>query len=126
MFQNRSDAFEPRISSITAHLHAIEKEIGALGKSAGRRTTAGASAAGNQIVDTLGPILNEIVGRFRRGQRVAIDEGANFGTDAIQMGVKAGGDALGRIATQAKQRPLATLAVAIGVGILIGVVGRRG
>jgi len=35
------------------------------------------------------------------------------------------GDALDRIAGQAKQRPLLTLAVAIGVGILIGAAGRR-
>jgi hypothetical protein len=126
MFQNRSDAFEPRISSIAGHLRAIEKEIGALGISAGRRTSAGASGAGNQIVETLGPILNDILDRFRRGQRVAIDEGVSFGNEAVKLGVRAGSDAFGRIATQAKQRPLATLAVAIGVGILIGVVSRRG
>ena len=38
---------------------------------------------------------------------------------------KVGGDALNRIAIQTKQRPLVTLAVAIGVGILIGTVARR-
>jgi hypothetical protein len=34
---------------------------------------AGASAAGSQIADAIGPILNEIVDRFGRGQRVAVD-----------------------------------------------------
>ena len=41
------------------------------------------------------------------------------------MGGRVGNDALERIATQAKERPLLTLAVAIGIGVLIGAAGRR-
>jgi ElaB/YqjD/DUF883 family membrane-anchored ribosome-binding protein len=77
---------------------------------------AGASAAGSQIADAIGPILNGIVDRFDRGQRVAVDQALSFGNEAI---------ALERIATQAKNRPMATLAVAIGVGLLIGFAVRR-
>ena len=40
------------------------------------------------------------------------------------MGAKIGSDAIGQAATQAKKRPLITLAVAVGVGILIGMAGR--
>jgi hypothetical protein len=60
-----------------------------------------------------------------RGQRVAVDEAANFGNEAIKIGSRNGNDALERIATQAKRRPMVTRAVAIGVGILIGVAVRR-
>ena len=96
-----------------------------LGKSAGRRASSSVSAAGNQIVEAIWPILNEIGNSFRRGQRVAVDEAASFGNEAIKRGAKMGSDALGQIADQARRRPLFTLAVAIGVGVLIGAVARR-
>jgi hypothetical protein len=125
MFQHRSREFDPRISAIAGHLRAIEKELGGIGQSAGRRASAGASAAGNQIADAIGPILQEIVDRFGEGKRLGVDEVARVGNEAVKIGASVGSDALERIATQAKNRPLVTLAVAIGVGILIGMAGRR-
>jgi predicted NAD/FAD-dependent oxidoreductase len=80
MFQHRSKDFDPRISAIARHLRAIEKELGGIGQSAGRRASTRASEAGAQIADAIGPILNEIVHRFGRGQRVAVDEPANWVT----------------------------------------------
>ena len=125
MFQNRPKEFDPRVSVIAGHLRAIEKELGAIGQGAGRRAAASASAAGNQIADAIVPILNEIIDRFGRGGRLGVDEAANFGTEAVKIGARVGGDALNRIATQTKKRPLVTLTVAMGVGILIGIAGRR-
>jgi hypothetical protein len=46
MCHHRSTEFDPRISAIASHLRAIEKELGGIGKSASRRASAGASAAG--------------------------------------------------------------------------------
>jgi len=125
MFQHRASQFDPRVAAIAGHLRAIEKELGSLGKSAGRRASSGASSAGNQIVEAIWPILSEIGDSFRRGQRVAVDEAASFGSEALNRGAKLGGDALGQMADQARRRPLVTLAVAIGVGVLIGAVARR-
>jgi ElaB/YqjD/DUF883 family membrane-anchored ribosome-binding protein len=125
MFAHRASDFDPRVAAIAGHLRAIESELGALGKSAGRRASSGVSAAGNQIVEAIWPILNEIGDSFRRGQRVAVDEAASFGNEAVKRGARMGSDALGQIADQAKRRPLITLAVAIGVGVLIGAVVRR-
>jgi hypothetical protein len=125
MFYNRSSEFDPRISAIAGHLRAIESELGAMGKSASRRASAGASATGNQIAEAIGPILNDLVERFRRGQRSAVDEAGSFGNEAVKMGAKVGNDVLERIAAQAKYRPLATLAVAIGVGVLVGIASHR-
>jgi hypothetical protein len=125
MFHHRSTAFDPRLSAIAGHLRAIEKELGGLGKSASRRATAGASAAGSQIADAIGPILNEIVDHVGRGQRAAVDQTWSFGNDALNVGADVGNNALERIATSAKNRPLSTLAVAIGVGLLIGFAVRR-
>ena len=69
--------------------------------------------------------MNEVGDSFRRGQRVAVDEAASFGNEAVKRGAQMGSDALGQIADQARRRPLITLAVAIGVGVLIGAVARR-
>jgi ElaB/YqjD/DUF883 family membrane-anchored ribosome-binding protein len=125
MFQHRASEFDPRVAAIAGHLRAIEKELGALGKSAGRRASSGVSAAGSQIAEAIWPVLNEIGDSFRRGQRVAVDEAASFGNEAVKRGARIGSDALGQIADQARRRPLFTLAVAIGVGVLIGAVARR-
>ena len=125
MFQHRASEFDPRVSAIAGHLRAIEKELGGIGRSASRNASANASTAGKQIAEAIWPILNDIVDRFGRGQRAAVDEAASWGNEAVKIGARAGNDALGRIATQAKTRPLAAFAVAIGVGILIGVAVRR-
>jgi len=92
MFHHRSTEFEPRISAIAGHLRAIEKELGGMGKSAGRRASSSASAAGNQIADAIGPILSEIVDRFRRGQSLAVDEATSFGNEAVKTGARLGNE----------------------------------
>jgi ElaB/YqjD/DUF883 family membrane-anchored ribosome-binding protein len=125
MFQHRRSEFDPRVSAIVDHLQAIERELGKIGRSAGRSASANVSAAGNQIADAMGPILADLGERFRRGQRWTVDEAASMGNEAVKMGARVGSDALDRIADQAKRRPLVTLAVAIGVGVLIGFAGRR-
>jgi hypothetical protein len=125
MFHYRSNQLDPRLAAIAGHLRAIEKDLAILGRRAGQGASDRASAASDQIADVLGPILSDIGDRFRRGQRVAVDEVATLGNDAVRFGAKMGNDALERIADQAKQRPLVTLAVAIGIGVLIGFAGRR-
>lgn len=126
MFQPRStDFLDPRLTAVVNHLRAIERELGDMGRKTGRRASANAAAAGDQIADAIGPILSDVVGRFRRGQRTAFDEAASLGDEAVKIGTRLGSDALGRITGQARQRPLLTLAVAIGVGILIGAAARR-
>jgi ElaB/YqjD/DUF883 family membrane-anchored ribosome-binding protein len=126
MFQPRSRDFsDPRVNAIVDHLRAVEGELAAIGRKAGRRTSASAAAIGDQIADAITPVLNDIIDRFWRGQRAAVGGAANLGDQAVKIGTRVGSDALGRISNQAKERPLLTLAVAIGVGILIGAAGRR-
>jgi hypothetical protein len=125
MFHYRSNQLDPRLAAIAGHLRAIEKDLGILGRRAGQGAADRASATSDQIADVFGPIISDIGDRFRRGQRVAVDEAANFGNEAVRIGARVGNDAIERIAGQAKQRPLFTLAVAIGIGALIGFVARR-
>ena len=125
MFQHRATQFDPRVSAIAGHLRAIEKELGGIGRSASRNASASASTEGNQIAEAIWPMLNDIIDRFGRGQHAAVEEAASFGNEAVKTSARIGNDALGQIATHAKTRPLAAFAVAIGVGILIGVAVRR-
>ena len=79
MFHHRSTEFDPRVSVIAGHLRAIEKELGGIGRSASRNASASASTAGNQIAEVIWPILNDLVDRFGRGQRAAVDGGDQLG-----------------------------------------------
>jgi ElaB/YqjD/DUF883 family membrane-anchored ribosome-binding protein len=120
MFHQRSSAFAPNISALEGRLHAIEKELEKIGRIASRRASAGVSAAGDNIGDAIASAVTEIVDRFRSGRRLAGDEAVRFGNEAAKFGAKVGNDALERVASEVEHRPLVTLAVAIGVGILIG------
>jgi hypothetical protein len=120
MFHQRSSAFAPNISALEGRLHAIEKELEKIGRIASRRASAGVSAAGDNIGDAIASAVTEIVDRFRSGRRLAGDEAVRFGNEAAKFGAKVGNDALQRVASEVEHRPLVTLAVAIGIGILIG------
>ena len=123
MFHRRSPALATHISAIEGHLRAIEKELERFGRKAGRH--AHLSAAGDQISDAITPILSEIVERYRSGRRLAGEETARFGNEAVKISGGISTNALHRIATEVERRPVVTLAVAIGIGILIGIAGRR-
>jgi hypothetical protein len=115
----------PELSSIEGRLRAIEGDLARYGRKAGRRASSGISAAGEQIGESLSPILSEIADRLRDGGRYAGDEAARFGNEAVKIGARVGNQALSRVAEEVERRPLVTLAVAIGVGVLIGMAGRR-
>ena len=123
LFHQRSAAFAPDIPAIEDRLRALEGEIERIGRRAGRRASAGVSAAGDRLGDVLASGVTEIVERFRSGRRLAGDEAVRFGNEAAKYGAKLGNDAMHRMASEVEHRPLVTLAVAVGVGILIGMVG---
>jgi ElaB/YqjD/DUF883 family membrane-anchored ribosome-binding protein len=124
MFQHRSRDFDPRVSAIVDHLRGIQDQLGKIGRDAGRRGADNAAAAGNQIAEAMTPILNDIAGRFRRGQRAAVEGASGLGDQAVRVSSKVGNQAVAQLTDQAQQRPLVMLAVAIGIGILIGAAGR--
>jgi ElaB/YqjD/DUF883 family membrane-anchored ribosome-binding protein len=123
MFHPRPSAFAANVSALEGRLRALEHELERIGRSAGRHTAAGMSAAGDHVGDAIGSALTEIVDRFRSGRRMAGDEAARIGNEAAKFGAKLSNSALHRMASEVERRPLVTLAVAVGVGILIGVAG---
>jgi ElaB/YqjD/DUF883 family membrane-anchored ribosome-binding protein len=120
MFHRHSSA-----AAIEGHLRAIQNELGRIGRNAGQHGSARASAVGEQIGDAITPILNEIADRLRSGRRLAADEAARLGNEAVKIGGQFGNEAMDRIATEVEHRPFITLALAVGVGILIGIAGSR-
>jgi ElaB/YqjD/DUF883 family membrane-anchored ribosome-binding protein len=122
MFQYRSSAFGPSVAAIQKHLGAVEKELEKIGRIAGDRTSAAAATASDQIGDAISTILNEMVERFRQGRQAAGDQAGRLSDQALNLGAKYGSDALQRAASEVEERPLVTVAIALGIGILIGAV----
>ena len=120
MFQYRKSNFAPSVAAIQKHLGAVETELEKIGRIAGRQTSDAAAAASDQIGDAISTIMSEMVDRFRKGGQVAGDQAGRLSNQALDLGAKYGNDALARVASQAEERPLLTVGVALGIGILIG------
>jgi ElaB/YqjD/DUF883 family membrane-anchored ribosome-binding protein len=92
-----SRAMLPNVREIERRLRSLEQQLERVG---GRTSGAGAAIA---------PVLSSIADRFRGGAHSMSDEAAKLGNDALR-----------RLSNEVEHRPLVTLAVAIGVGILVG------
>jgi hypothetical protein len=124
MFQQASSAFAPQMRAIQDHLRGIENELERVGRKASKSASNGMTQVSDQLTETIASGLNDIVERFQRGRRVAQTEAARFGTEAARLGTEYGTSAVRRISSEVEYRPLAALAVALGVGILIGLASR--
>jgi ElaB/YqjD/DUF883 family membrane-anchored ribosome-binding protein len=120
MFQYRKSDFAPSVAAIQKHLGAVEKELERIGRIAGRQTSTAAANASEQIGDAISTIMSDMVERLRKGGQAAGDQAGRFGNQALDLGAKYGNDALERVAGHAEERPLLTVGVALGIGILIG------
>lgn len=120
MFQHRSSSFGPSVTAIQKHLGAVEKELENLGRVASRRTSVAASAASEQVGDAVSSIMSDMIDRFRQGGQAAGDRAARLGSRALSLGGRYGNDALDRVSAEVEDRPLITVGVALGIGILIG------
>ena len=121
MFQHRASDFSPSVAAIQKHLGAVVKELEKIGRMGGRQTTEAVATASDQISDAISTILGEMVDRFRKGRQAAGDQAGRLGNqEALDLGTKYGSNALQRVASEAEHRPLITVGVALGIGILIG------
>ncbi len=66
-------------------------------------------------------MLSNLAGRFAGSAGSVSDEAVNFGNEATKFG----NVALRRLSQEVEHRPLVTLAVAIGVGVLLGAISHR-
>jgi ElaB/YqjD/DUF883 family membrane-anchored ribosome-binding protein len=129
--------------AISADIGEIDRRLRALEKTltrAGGRASASAGEAADRLGETVANALSTIADRFRNGAGSLGDEAAKFGGEAAKLGAKYGvkygneafrlgtrygNDAMHRLADEVERRPLVTLAVAVGVGILVGLASHR-
>jgi ElaB/YqjD/DUF883 family membrane-anchored ribosome-binding protein len=108
---------------MSANLGEIERRLRSLEhrlKQAGVRVSAKADHTADHLGDAIASVLSSIADRFRGDAGSMIDP-AKIGTAAA----KVGNDALRRLSREVEYRPLATLAIAVCMGILVGLAIHR-
>jgi len=107
------------LSSVDRRVQDLEKRLARLTSTAGRASSnisSNVSEATERLGDTLVSALADISDRFRGGARSVGDEAARLRRDAGRLS----SEALDRLSTEVEQRPLVMLAIAAGIGLLIG------
>ncbi len=115
----------PRFSQLTsAQTDEIERRLNALEKRLNEIGTR-FSTNSRDIVGDLGNVIASALSnwaeRFRQGASTVGDQSAALGKDAARLGTMA----IDRIGEESRQRPLIAIAVALGVGILLGIALRK-
>ena len=111
-----SRAMPANIGEIERRLRSLEQRL----ERTGGRVSAGAEHTADHLGEAIASALSRIADRFRGN--------AGSMTDATKIGAaaaKLGNDALRRLSREVQHRPLVTLAVAVGVGILMGLANHR-
>ena len=110
-----SHAISAEIGNIDQRLRSLERRL----ERAGGRSAANAAQAADRVGETIG-----MVDRLQGRANSVRDEVAKIGSEtAAKIGGEAarlGNHALRRLSNEVEHRPLVMLAVAVGVGILVG------
>ena len=108
--------------AISADLGAIDRRLRSLERSLERVVS---PSIAWQSVDRVGEAVASALGsaadRFREGADAVTDEAAKFGSEATKLG----NTALRRLAEEVARRPFSALILAVGLGFLVGALGRR-
>jgi ElaB/YqjD/DUF883 family membrane-anchored ribosome-binding protein len=104
------------VGEIERRLRALEKNL----EKIGARNFSNARDTADGLTDAVASALFGWADRFRQGASAVSDQSSAFSKDAARYG----NAALTRISDQTEQRPLIGLAVAFGVGVLIGMAAR--
>ncbi len=102
---------------IERRLRSVEQRL----ERVGGRASASTTQTADHVGETIASALSGIADRFRGGTNSMSDEAAKFGSEAAKLG----NNALHRLSKEVEHRPIVTLAIAVGVGILVGLARRR-
>jgi ElaB/YqjD/DUF883 family membrane-anchored ribosome-binding protein len=109
----------PYTQAISSEVGDIERRIQALQRSLeklGTRASSNARNSADGLGEAIASALSSWADRFRQGASSFSDQSTHFAEDAARYGTAA----LDRISSETEQRPLFAVAVALGVGLLIG------
>jgi ElaB/YqjD/DUF883 family membrane-anchored ribosome-binding protein len=112
-----SRAVSANVGEIERRLRSLEQRLARTGG----RASANAAQTADHLGEAIAAALSSIAERFRGDAGAVTDEAARIGNAAAKLG----NDALNRLSKEVEHRPLVTLAVAIGVGILVGLASHR-
>ncbi|HYZ44808.1 MAG TPA: hypothetical protein VE667_08110 [Xanthobacteraceae bacterium] len=118
-----SRAVSADLGDIEQRLHALERRLQAVGG----RSAAGAAQAVDHVGDVIASTLSSVADVLRGRANSMGHDVAKIRGEAAKLGDRA----LRRLTDEVEHRPLITLAVAVAVGILVGLasyqsVGRSG
>jgi ElaB/YqjD/DUF883 family membrane-anchored ribosome-binding protein len=105
-------ALSSEVGEIERRLRILERSIEKLGA----RASSNARDTADGLGEAVASALSSWVERFRQSASSLGDESAALGKDAARYGTAA----LNQISNETEQRPFIAVAVALGVGILIG------
>jgi ElaB/YqjD/DUF883 family membrane-anchored ribosome-binding protein len=105
-----------QVGDIEHRLQAIQRGLEKLGG----RAASSARDSADGLSEAVASALSNWADRFRQGTSSLGDQSAAFGKDATRYGTTM----LRQVSKKAEERPLITIAVALGVGILIGMATR--
>jgi len=101
-------SLEKRLAQLTSR-DTIRSTVSSATNQVGSAVTKASNHVGEMVADTLTEVATKI-----RGGATSVTGAARVGTGAIQ-----------RIGTELERRPLMTVAIALGIGFLAGLAGRR-
>jgi ElaB/YqjD/DUF883 family membrane-anchored ribosome-binding protein len=111
-------AISSEVGDIERRLQVLQSGIEKLGT----RASSNARDTANGLSDAVASALSSWADRFRHSASSLGDRSATFGKDAARHGTAA----LSQIfSKEAEQRPLVAIAVALGIGVLIGTAMRN-
>src|SRR5262245_20453185 len=102
------------VGDIERRLRSIERRL----ERAGGRASASATQTADHVGDVIASALSGIAERFR-------GDAGGMADEAAKLGGQVGNNALHRVPKEVEHRPLVTLAVASGVGVLVGLASHR-
>jgi ElaB/YqjD/DUF883 family membrane-anchored ribosome-binding protein len=112
-----SRAIAAEVGDIERRLRSLEKNL----EKIGARASSQAKDTAESLSEAIGSALSGWSDRFRQSANSFGDQSASIGKDAAKFG----NIALRRVSAETEQHPLFALAVAVGVGVLIGIASRR-
>jgi hypothetical protein len=112
-----SQSISAEVGEIGRRLQALEKRLNIAGTSA----STNARGAAENLGDTIASALSGWADRFRQEASTVGDQSTAIGREATKLGAVT----MNRIADETGRRPLFALAVAVAVGILIGMAVRN-
>jgi ElaB/YqjD/DUF883 family membrane-anchored ribosome-binding protein len=112
-----SRAISAEVGDIERRLRSLEKNLERIGA----RTSTSARETAEGFSDAIASALLGWSDRFRHSASSLGDQSAAMGKEAAKLG----GVALRRVSDETEAHPLFALAVAVGVGVLIGMISRN-